>query len=253
VDPPRHTICIKASDLKWTKGKEEDVRLNRPTSDILYATCGEAHVRTSGNKMYSPLLKLYHNRPMMINENIDVKSGIANGMMCAFKNVVLKKGIEFSNLERIQIDGYFVYCASVTQIEHLNLQDMDGDGQMFRLEPMKKTVKVHFPLPIYGNVLRWTPRFYRKLKMCQFPLNAGNARTIHKLQGRSIENIVVSSWDYKGNWIYVALSRVKTLKGLFIRLPLNFAKCHGMSHELRVFMAKMRLLRAELPDTYNWH
>jgi hypothetical protein len=30
---------------------------------------------------------------------------------------------------------------------------MDGDGHMFRLEPMRKTVKVHFPLPIYYGIM----------------------------------------------------------------------------------------------------
>ena len=45
------------------------------------------------------------------------------------------------------------------------------------------------------------------IKFNQFPINVANARTVHKLQGQSIKNLVVSTWNYTGNWVYVVLSR----------------------------------------------
>jgi ATP-dependent exoDNAse (exonuclease V) alpha subunit len=69
--------------------------------------------------------------------------------------------------------------------------------------------------------------------MKQFPVVAADARTIHKLQGRTLDCVVVASWDYTGNWIYVALSRVKPLNGLFLLMPLEHHKCKGMPHALR--------------------
>jgi hypothetical protein len=72
-----------------------------------------------------------------------------------------------------------------------------------------------------------------------FQLNVAHARTIHKLQGRSITNLLINVWDYTGNWIYVALSRVRTRKGLFLRLPLDWNKYRGMSNELISWLNNM--------------
>jgi len=84
VPPPEHTICIKASKLQWWKSisprKKEYKEFNELSKDILHSCVGEAHVKSSGNsKTYDPLLKLYYGRPLMINDNLDVKKCIANG------------------------------------------------------------------------------------------------------------------------------------------------------------------------------
>jgi hypothetical protein len=99
---------------------------------------------------------------------------------------------------------------------------------------------VHFPVPIYPEVNKNTVRFWRSMKLYQFPIVCANARTIHKLRGRSLDNIVITNWDYADNWIYVALSRVKTLGGLFLKKPLEHHKCKGMSTDLRDFMTKFK-------------
>ncbi len=75
--------------------------------------------------------------------------------------------------------------------------------------------------------------------MQQFLLNAANARTNHKLQGRSYQSVVISSWDYKGSWVYVALSSVCSMSQMFLRLPFDISKCQGMSAEIRQFMEEM--------------
>ena len=76
--------------------------------------------------------------------------------------------------------------------------------------------------------------------MTQFPLNCANARTIHKLQGRSIDHLVISSWDYKDNWVYVALSRVRQLKNLYLRIPLEQSRCSLPDPLLCQFMERLR-------------
>ena len=55
----------------------------------------------------------------------------------------------------------------------------------------------------------------------QFPLISNSATTSHKLQGATVENIFVNDWRYQSNWVYVVLSRVKTMNGLYIQTPLN--------------------------------
>jgi hypothetical protein len=52
----------------------------------------------------------------------------------------------------------------------------------------------------------------------------GDFSQLKPVKGRSIENLFVSTWSYTSNWIYVVLSRVKTSKGLFTRIPLLHSK-----------------------------
>ena len=57
----------------------------------------------------------------------------------------------------------------------------------------------------------------KDLNIEQFPVNDNTATTGHKLQGVTLDDLVISSWDYGvPNWIYVVLSRLTTLDGLTI-------------------------------------
>ena len=42
-----------------------------------------------------------------------------------------------------------------------------------------------------------------------------------KLQGASVDNILVNDWVYTQNWHYVVLSRVRTMAGLYLMQPLS--------------------------------
>jgi hypothetical protein len=261
VDPPKHTICIKASNLKW-KENGKSSQLNDISKDILYACCGEAHVfsgtlkKNSNNglpspsrkKMYSPLLKVYYDRPMMLTENVDVERGLANGSMCNVKEVLLRNGVTYENLEKIQIDGYYVWCADVSQVREIKLELQEGDKRLISLKPESISAFVEFPVPIYGTVNKRTERWFRKMSMTQFQLNEANARTVHKLQGKSLKYVVVNCFKDFGHWAYVAMSRVKILDGLFLRSPIDFSRCTGMKHQVRQFMDKMK--QKKIDDNY---
>ena len=191
------------------------------------------------------MLKLYYGCPVLINENISVENCLANGTMCKFVGVNLKKDVTYSDLEIIRIDQRYVWSASASQIYSVRLQILDGlekDTDIKYGEVMAKhvTCNASIPIALGGHVNKQTHREKRRIRLSQFPINVANARTIHKLQGRSLRNILVSIWDYTGNWVYVALSRVRTLSGLFLRLPLKFEKCRPMSAEARAFMEKLR-------------
>ncbi|KAL7545016.1 hypothetical protein ACHAWF_008386 [Thalassiosira exigua] len=54
------------------------------------------------------------------------------------------------------------------------------------------------------------------VRITQIPVNSDIATTGHKLQGMSKDRMIVNSWSYGfANWIYVVLSIVRTLSGLF--------------------------------------
>ena len=233
VQPPLHTVCIKASNLKWRKAgtRSEYINFNKSCEDILYATCGEGHLQGKDNKRYDPLLKLYYGRPLCINENKKVDSCIANGAMCEFKGLVLKQGVTMNDMEKIMIDRFYVWSIKVSQLEGLKVEMLDGGrNQLVILKPETVCQQVQFPLPLLNMT-----RVRKMMKMTQLPVNVSNARTVHKLQGRSIEFLYISNWDYTGKWNYVCLSRVCEMKGLFLAKPLIAEKCRGMSAECKEF------------------
>jgi hypothetical protein len=78
------------------------------------------------------------------------------------------------------------------------------------------------------------------MSMTQFHLNEANARTVHKLQGKSLKYVVINSFKNFGHWAYVALLLVKALNGLFLRSPVDFSKCTGMDNQVRQFMDRMK-------------
>jgi hypothetical protein len=246
IAPPKHTIIVKASDVCWYKGDREYTPMNTQSLDILYACCGDGSVMSKkGSKYYDPFMKLYYKRPVMLTENEDVANCAANGTMCEFEGVVFCDGVGYEQLEKVIIDGYYVWCASISQIKALKLRILDGlqkEGEILHhyLKPKTISCKANYPMPLQRNVDRNSDRTWRNIRMSCLQLNIANSRTVHKLQGRSIKNLVISVWDYTGNWVYVALSRVTTMNGLFLRLPLNANKCRGMSEELIAWLDEMR-------------
>ncbi|KAG7365109.1 hypothetical protein IV203_038312 [Nitzschia inconspicua] len=245
--PPMHTLCIKAGNPRFhlTGTRKEYCVMENKAQDVMYAAVGEGHVSDKCKKYHDPLLKLYLGRPLCINQNEDVSSCIANGAMCEFRGVKLKPGASMDQFETIVIDGYYVNCVSVKQVESLLLKMLDGNAgeegeHIIELNPKTIYASARFPVPCLGPITKKSMRTSRRISFDQFPINCANARTVHKLQGRSIKNLVVSAWDYTGNWIYVCLSRCTTLHGLFLREPLNPNKTKGMSEEVKAFMKSMR-------------
>ena len=53
-----------------------------------------------------------------------------------------------------------------------------------------------------------------------FPLVLNHATTGHKLQGKSMDLLVISEWSKVKNWAYVVLSRVRTLAGIYLTEPI---------------------------------
>ena len=221
--PPNHTVIVLASNLKFkvAGGRYEDMPdLQR---NILLTCCADADV-CCGREEVDPMLKLYVGCPVMITENLDVEHKIANGSMATFKQVILKQGTEASF---VSLDGYRVRCVAASDVQHIEVVlgsgPHTGNQDTRELQAHKFTATAKFPdaLDLADGWVSNLQRRAKVVQLSQFPLNIANGRTVHKLQGASLENLLVSNWSYTPNWVYVVLSRVRTMAGLSLRLPLN--------------------------------
>ena len=80
-----------------------------------------------------------------------------------------------------------------------------------------------FPMSYRTNCWVYNKKVLEKDKLTQFQLNIAHVRTVHKVQDRSVINIVFgSAWDYIDTWIYVVRSRCRTLKRSVV--------CHKLLH-----------------------
>ena len=189
--------------------------------ELLLSCCSDADIKVAGgSKRIDPMLKLYVGCPVMISDNIDVEHSIANGTMLTFKSVKLKKGIEDCSI--VNINGYFVRCVEASTLDHVEvILEGNPSGQgIRRIELCTRIAKGKFSDP--GSIIEGRREIHtrkeKRLQLSQFPFNVANARTVHKLQGKSLEKLLISNWSYTVNWVYVVLSRVRTLNKLFIYL-----------------------------------
>ncbi len=208
------TIIIKA-DPCWAHSKTP---LNFDQRHILFQNCSEADTNNAQNTRCDPLLCLFYDSNLMVNENTDVTNGIANGTNCLFKYAKLKPG---TILQPIMMHGCWVNSVSVHDVEYLQLewQDSARFKGLFRVHPKKRTFVVSFPIQDNNTKLR----IKTKMILEQFPVVVNFATTGHKLQGKSLFSLVIAQWAAKNikNWAYVVISRVRTLLGLFLleRIP----------------------------------
>ena len=114
------------------------------------------------------------------------------------------------------------------------------------IEASKLAAKAVFPIKteIFNPDACNCQKSGKTIQSLQFPSNIANARTGHESQGKSLENMFVSNWSHTTNWVCVVSSRVKTIKGSFMRLPLNTKKmnseetvenCNKMKESIKFF------------------
>lgn len=113
--------------------------------------------------------------------------------------------------------------------------------QCFRLAPRKTTTTAHVALD--DAVSKRTP--LKGVSITHLPINMNDAITVHKLQGMSKDRLIIISWSLMQNWIYVVLSRVHTLKGLFLlkHLADNCLDKFQVPQEFQAFECRMYALQ----------
>lgn len=162
-----------------------------------------------------PMLTLYNGALVMVNQNIDVSNNIANGTICIFRGIQLKVG---ARCHKQKVNGKHVWSVYSDELESMVCEILTNDGspgKTIYLETSELTCVAQVPV-VPGGI-----KMGQKLKMEQFPVMLATACTGHKLQGQSLNHLVVHEWRNSPDWVYVALSRVRKLGGLFLKKPLS--------------------------------
>ena len=245
----KSAIVIKANAF-WGKSRKE---LSFEQRKVLFEECSEADTSTHGSRHCDPLLCLFYESNVMVNENSDVSNGIANGTTCLFKKAHLKPG---TTLQPIKMYGFWVYAVNIDQVQCLELQWQDSPKFVgrFRVESKKETFLVSYPIKEQENATR----VKASIVLEQFPVVVNFATTGHKLQGKSLLSLVIAEWSKTKNWAYVVLSRVRSLVGLFFTKPIPSDVVFSPDPEYLEMMTNLRATInttpeqvSELKATYN--
>jgi hypothetical protein len=155
---------------------------------------------------------------------------------------------EITNLER-EIDEFEKHPN--TNPERLDtlqrLLQFKRKQRLFKIEPEQHEVTIAVK-PTRLCDIKETFRCH----MTMFPVNINTSSTGHKLQGRSKDIIIVTSWPKLKNnicfrnWEYVVLSRVRTRKGLFLFHPIDMEQSFKPTDELVHFMKRAERMESTL-------
>ena len=150
---------------------------------------------------------------MMLTNNTDVPNGQANGSRVTVECVSVKAGEQPFQLE-IEC-GTTVLALYASQVKSITVKHENDEitPNTFDVDIDKWSFTCN--LSIGTEVLK------TQMKGLQFPIISNSCTTGHKLQGCTVDSLLVNDWHYGQNWTYVVLSRVKKMSGLYIRKPLT--------------------------------
>ena len=142
--------------------------------------------------------------------------------------------------------GKWVYCIDIEDVDHLILRWQDSKYRgTFRVKPETAKFTAQFPVWDEWGTVR---RLNQSLSITHFPLLVNYATTGHKLQGKSLDQLVIAQWSKQENWAYVVLSRVRTLEGLFLTDPIPYDIEFVPSPAYQSMMESMRTKLAKPED-----
>ena len=173
--------------------------------------CGENDIEfSSGRGRMDPMLRLYEGLRVMLPTNNNVTLGQANGTQAFVRRLVLKPGQQF---QQTMLNGDLpIRAVFASQIDFLELEHVSDRIQpsRFTLKPKEFRFRAKILKPAVFR-LKDNEREKIRMKATQLPIVVNNATTGHKLQGAGVDILFVHNWSYVTNWVYVMLSRVRTL------------------------------------------
>jgi hypothetical protein len=226
-EPSAETLLIKGMVSKDNKDVGPDFH------KLLWGMCGDNNISVNGNTKIDPCLKLIRGSPLMINSNTEKARKLCKGTTGNFVGVSWKEGCS-PQVENY--NGYKVFAANINDLDCL-IMKLNNTGQIVELKP--EDFAVEMKLPGSTNQIKG-------FKMAQFAVNMSLATTGHKLQGMTMDLLILAEISLVPNWLYVVLSRVTTLKGLFLMHPLRKEMFKQISRNLREELLFLRTLEQQL-------
>jgi hypothetical protein len=241
VNGSSNVILILSSELQ-VKSKSNGTKALTNTQ-VFHSQCGESDTSTYNKSKVDPVLKVYPHCPIMLNENSDVRGGVANGSQGTVEGVELKTDATIHQVKFHEYDCKAVLASEVNnvRIKLLALHHLCEK----KIVPKDSSFTCQYPLPIEFQSGRKT-RFKLRMKARQVPMVSNSATTGHKLQGASKDNLYIPFWHYgTPNWPYVMISRVRTRHGLYIGERLDPDKNYELDSRITRMLQKFEMLVPE--------
>ena len=163
-------------------------------------------------------LKIFIGCPMMTTHNVDVSKGISNGSLFTLSKII------FKNIEKIKYPktdtGIVVPTTKASNIDFLILKHNPGP---FQKKEMINDLPGFVSIPERKNrrpSIPWNENIKTvSATINQFPCVPAFSLTGHKTQGATLKNVLIASYSGhssgKDGWLYVVISRIKSLENLY--------------------------------------
>lgn len=159
---------------------------------------------------------------MMVTANVATAMGIANGTAATLQGVIWSEVPTFSSL-RVPMANHMITVQLPTTGRPtgliLRLDNVPPDSVLREGWPpgcavlSLRQVQASITLPVPGARVGLS----FSVTVSQFPVLPRMACTGHKVQGLTMDSILIPRWKgATGQWAYVVLSRVRTRQGLFM-------------------------------------
>jgi ATP-dependent DNA helicase PIF1 len=185
---------------------------------------------------YEEIVELKQGQPVILQRNLNVQKGLVNGAQG-----VIRHFIDYKQADEQRRSSKEEEHISVLRQNHV---------QEFMKEQRRNDRSTQLPVVKFNNYAEMVTIFpdcsieelghkepHSLLIRTQVPLLAGWALTIHKAQGMTLEKATVQLGDcWQCGMAYVALSRVKTLKGLKVLDLTPTSMVHPVDDEVKIFL-----------------
>ena len=283
--PPSNTLIIEAGIESRTECSKKKFRsLRRRILEL-----GDDDVKQQ-RTLVDPCLRCYPGAFFMCNSNERLRDkGTGNGTQCRLLYVILNDNATSYTCKIWNKRKVWTVCAN--DVKYLEFEHFPKTQEIKKLELLLekkqqeqnqandnasettadiKHIKSKLDHALRSRRFKLSPKSFgsclvkvapndfvsekqtMKCKINQIPVNSSDAITGHKLQGLTKDQLIVYSWNKSTSWIYVVLSRVRTLKGLFLLKRLRLRDIKPPSKDYLAFMERMKKIeKIDLDRTHK--